>query len=236
MRILFVDTETNGLPVNRHLSEKQWAYFPEILQLGWEVWDLTVGVQPTLVKSEDYLLKQSPHIKWSAEAEKFHKIPLDLCQNTGLEWIPVLSLLNSDIQSCDAIVAHNLEFDRKIIRAAMYRTEIVPWPENTVGELCTMRGTEGFFDFGLNRIGKPKAPSLKELHNVCIPGTYDCSGAGGPWHNAAHDLHCTALCFWVLCRDQRAQQILKKCNQLTGCSLTATQLTTMQGILPYTGV
>ena len=235
MRILFVDTETNGLPRSRWANESDWKQWPEILQIGWEIWQFEEGTEPALVKSEDYLLKQDPKIAWSKEAEGFHKIPLSMCQAQGHEWAPVLKTFQDDLATCDALVAHNLNFDRKIIRAGVWRAGLVPWAEGVVLEMCTMRGAQGFFNFGPDRNGNPKAPTLKQLHDACIPGTYDCSGVG-PWHNATHDLHCAALCFWVMCRDERFKQILNKCAQITGRSLTGKDENLLHSIKAYTGV
>ena len=126
MRLLFVDTETNGLPQTRWADESDWKKWPEILQISWEIWEVEADGEPRIVKSEDHLLKQDPEIKWSAEAEKFHKISLSMCQAQGKEWNPVLKTFQKDLESSDALVAHNLDFDRKIIRAAMWRSKLVP--------------------------------------------------------------------------------------------------------------
>jgi DNA polymerase III subunit alpha len=235
MRILIVDTETNGLPASRWTKESDWKQWPEIVQISWEIWEVLEGEQPRIVKSEDHLLKQDPSIKWSSIAESFHKIPLDLCQKQGEEWKPVLMKFQEDLASCDGLAAHNLDFDRKIIRAGIWRTGAVPWNEGVVLELCTMRGAQGFYDFGPDRNGNPKAPTLKQLHDACIPGTYDCSGAG-PWHTATHDLHCAALCFWVMCRDDRFRAILQKCAQITGRTMIAKDEDLLHSIKPYMSV
>lgn len=246
MRLLFVDTETNGLPQTRWADESDWKKWPEILQISWEIWEVKEGAEPRLVKSEDHVLKQDPEIKWSAEAEKFHKISLSMCQAQGKEWNPILKMFQKDLEACDALAAHNLDFDRKIIRAAMWRSKLVPWAsfsgpamvtanDHVVLELCTMRGAQGFYNFGPDRNGNPKAPTLKQLHDACIPGTYDCSGAG-PWHDAKHDIHCAALCFWVMCRDLRFHEILPKCAQLTGRKFTSEEEDLLNSIKPYTGV
>jgi hypothetical protein len=92
------------------------------------------------------------------------------------------------------------------------------------------------FDFGPDRNGNPKAPTLKQLHDACIPGTYDCSGSAVPWHTATHDLHCAALCFWVMCRDNRYKEILQKSAQITGRSFTSKDEDFIHSIKAYTGV
>jgi DNA polymerase-3 subunit alpha len=235
MRFLFVDTETNGLPRSRWANESDWKQWPEILQISWEIWEISAGEEPRLLKSEDHLLKQDPGIQWSKEAEGFHKIQLAMCQSQGKEWNPILKLFQDDLDTCDALAAHNLDFDRKIIRAGVWRSKLVPWAEGIKLELCTMRGAQGFYNFGPDRNGNPKAPTLKQLHDACIPGTYDCSGAG-PWHDAKHDLHCAALCFWVMCRDNRYKEILQKSAQITGRSFTSKDEDVIHSIKAYTGV
>ena len=236
MRLLIVDTETNGLPATRWAKESDWKQWPEILQISWEIWEVVTGEEPHIVKSEDYLLKQDPAIKWSTVAQGFHGITLEMCQNQGGDWKPVLMKFQEDLARCDGLAAHNLDFDRKIIRAGIWRTGCVPWSEGTILELCTMRGAQGFYDFGPDRNGNPKAPTLKQLHDACIPGTYDCSGSAVPWHTATHDLHCAALCFWVMCRDSRYREILQKCTQITGRTMIAKDEDLLHSIKPYTGV
>jgi DNA polymerase III epsilon subunit-like protein len=234
MKLLFIDTETNGLPQSRWTKESEWAKFPEIVQLGWEVWEVADGVEPKIIESEDYILIQEDGILWSKEAEAVHKIPLTLCQTTGKSPKIVLEHFQKSLLSCHGIVAHNLEFDRRIVRAQMYRYGIEPWQEGKVLELCTMSGATGFFDFGLNKLGEPKPPRLQQLHNACIPGTFDCSGAG-PWHSATHDLHCAALCFWVMCHNEKSLNILLQATKLTGRKWKKSELTTLQHSLIYTG-
>ena len=236
MRILFVDTETNGLPATRWAKESDWKQWPEIVQISWEIWNIDEDKQLAIVKSEDYVLKQDPTIKWSPIAEKIHGISLEMCQRQGADWKPVLMKFQEDLSTCQALAAHNLDFDRKIIRAGVWRSKLVPWPEGIKLELCTMRGAQGFYDFGPDRNGNPKAPTLKQLHDACIPGYYDCSGAATPWHTATHDLHCAALCFWVMCRDSRYKAILQKCAQITGRSMTAKDEDYLHSIKAYGGV
>jgi hypothetical protein len=234
MKLLFVDTETNGLPASRWIQEKQWKNWPEIIQLSWEIWIVEGGEEPRIESSEDHILKQEDTINWSTQAETFHKIPLSLCQNDGKEPKIILQQFKEALLGCDGIVAHNLDFDRKVIRASMYRYDVEPWSSDKLVELCTMRGTQGNYDFGLDKAGKPKAPTLVQLHNACIPGTYDCSGAG-PWHSASHDLHCAALCFWSICSTHKASEVLKKMCQLSGRKWKAKELSLLIKIKSYSG-
>lgn len=219
MKFIFIDTETNGLPASRWVKEDQWQHWPEIVQFGWEVWEVKEGQAPKILLTEDYVFKQEPNIKWDKEAEKFHKIPLQICQKDGVVPKVHLQRFTEILAGCDALVAHNLDFDRKVVRAALYRYGIQPWKEGSLLELCTMRGAQTNFNFGLDKAGKPKAPRLMELHNAVIPGTYDCSG-NGPWHEASHDLHCAALCFWAICQRPEANAFLTKSCQLTGRKFT----------------
>jgi len=40
MRVLFLDTETNGLPQNRYAPYTMIGVWPSLCQIAWQVWDM----------------------------------------------------------------------------------------------------------------------------------------------------------------------------------------------------
>jgi DNA polymerase III epsilon subunit-like protein len=212
LRILLLDTETNGLPRNRYAPIALAGNWPAILQLSWGVYELTPGSR-TLVTGEkrDIGLALDPSVPWDAGAAAIHGIS-ETEARRGTPAARVLTELAGVLRRVDVVVAHNLAFDKPIIRAAGYAEwerggRIAPelrdvWPSaGTIQEFCTMEATRN-----LLRLPMPsaptgtrfKAPRLNELYTWLYGHVYDMSGA--VLHTAASDTHCLEQCLRGLLR------------------------------------
>ena len=201
MKLLFIDTETNGLPANRYASYMDVQMWPQILQVSWQILDSSTW---SIVKEEDHFLKLRE--KWSTDAERVHQIPESLLARFGEEQETVFALLRRDIDSCDAIIAHNLAFDRTAILCEYQRlwssgqsqvraTDI--WSMKKP-QLCTMVLTKRFCEIRFPSGNDYKFPRLGELYVKRFGCEYDISGAS--LHNAKHDVSCLVLCYRALCK------------------------------------
>jgi DNA polymerase III epsilon subunit-like protein len=197
MKILLLDTETNGLPKNRYAPVSDFANFPAILQLSWAIY--TDGL--THLESKDYGLALPPDVPWNTGAAAVHGIS-EVEARHGVAAATALRELAVALRSVDLVVAHNLAFDKEIIRAAGYREGIRDlWP--TVRELCTMRATTAIVKLPATakqaqypELGPYKAPRLNELYTWLYGRVYDMSGV--VLHTAATDVQCLAECLRVL--------------------------------------
>jgi DNA polymerase III epsilon subunit-like protein len=201
MKILILDTETNGLPKNKFASITEVGGWPAILQLSWTIYEVN-GRDMQHIETRDIGLSLDPAIKWDTGAAAIHGIS----ESEARYGTPVIdamtdlaAALRSDI---DVVVAHNLEFDKPIIRAAAHRAGVPDiWPTG-VGEFCTMRSTRDLIripspswsrtDGGPRAKSAFKAPKLNELYAWLYGHVYDISGA--TLHTAASDTHCLGQC------------------------------------------
>jgi DNA polymerase-3 subunit epsilon len=206
LRILFVDTETNGLPKNRYAPPAEHDAWPAILQLSWILCTLEEDCTMSLVDVQDHKLALPPEIPWDAGAGAIHRIS-EAAARAAPDAGAALVRFAHAIATCNVVVAHNLSFDKAVIRAAGHRVAgkhaaLSPlrflWPTD-IQEFCTMTNTRDVV-----RIPSPspearhpfKVPRLSELYTFLYGRAYDVSGA--EFHNALCDVDCLAQCFWGL--------------------------------------
>lgn len=207
MKLLLLDTETNGLPRNRYAPISEPGAYPAILQLSWAIYTV---VGKTLIPgpSRDIGLALHPSIPWDTGAAAIHGIS-EVEARTGTPPADALTDLAEALKSVDAVVAHNLAFDKSVIRAAGYAVGLrALWPLHPQGrggrplgiqEFCTMKSTKDLVRIPATAkqaqyadLGAYKAPKLNELHAWLYGHAYDISGA--TLHSAASDTHCLARC------------------------------------------
>jgi DNA polymerase III epsilon subunit-like protein len=204
LRILLLDTETNGLPHNRYAPIALAGNWPAVLQLSWGVYELTPGGR-TLVAGEkrDIGLALDPSVAWDAGAAAIHGIS-EAEARRGTPAARALTELAGVLRRVDVVIAHNLAFDKPVLRAAAYAVGLRDlWPPaGTIQEFCTMEATRN-----LLRLPMPSAPSsgtrfkaprLNELYTWLYGHVYDMSGA--VLHTAASDTHCLEQCVKGLLR------------------------------------
>ena len=198
MLVLFLDTETNGLPQNRYAPYTSTEMWPHVIQISWQVVDTDTW---NVVKEEDHFLK--PRAVWNADAERIHQIPESIATKFGKEPLEVFGKLHKDLLTCKAIVAHNMSFDKTAIMSELQRlyvkkaydvNPVVFW--NKLNEVCTMMKTKQFcgLKFKDSKSGSQefKFPRLNELYLKLFGTEYDISGAN--LHNAKHDVSCLVMC------------------------------------------
>jgi DNA polymerase-3 subunit alpha len=206
LRILLLDTETNGLPKNRYAPIAEPGNWPAILQLSWT--EFTVDGRNLHQESTRNIgLALHPSIPWNAEAAAIHGVS-EAEARRGTPAAKALLEFGEAMRRCAVVVAHNMSFDKPVIRAAAYAEwmrggdvalrEI--WAPG-VQELCTMMETRN-----LVRIpspydptsGKFKVPKLNELYTWLYGHRYDISGA--TLHSSVSDTHCLEQCVRMMLR------------------------------------
>ena len=207
MKLLLLDTETNGLPKNIFAPASQWEYYPAILQLSWGLYELE-GRTLKRIRGEDTGVALAESVAWDAGAAAVHGIS-EAEARRGTPAALALAHLAVALREADCVVAHNLLFDKSVLRAAGYAEahrdpECRPlrqlWPVGKP-ELCTMKATRGLLRIPLPSdptSGKWKAPKLNELYTWLYGHVYDMSGA--VLHTAKSDTHCLAQCILGLLR------------------------------------
>lgn len=206
IRIILLDTETNGLPKNRYAPVSEPGNWPAILQLSWSEF-VVDGRNLRLEASRNIGLTLHPSVAWNAEAAAIHGVS-EVEARRGTPAAEALMAFREALHRCQVVVAHNMSFDKPVIRAAAYAEWLRSgppelrsiWPEG-IQDLCTMAGTRN-----LVRIpspydptsGKFKVPKLNELYGWLYGHRYDISGA--TLHSSRSDTHCLEQCVRMMLR------------------------------------
>ncbi len=194
---LFLDTETNGLPRDFKIAPIHHQFWPEIVSIAWEQYNLDTSVVPykwTLTDRQYFVIKpSSPTVKWSTESEAIHKISLAEAIS-GVDIAVALNLFDDALARSDYIVAHNLNFDRSVIQAAMHRAKRKSVWMHTGDEICSMMNSIEIVKIPRAKPIKDdryKWPKLSELHYFLFKDEYkECT-----LHNSLGDTQCLVKCY-----------------------------------------
>jgi len=208
MRILFFDTETNGLPkFKTSVAPSEW---PAVVQVAWQVWDFPSATDPVLHSAASYYVKPSPSLEWNLGSQAIHLVTKEQAIREGAEPEEVWGAFAHALADVDCVVAHNLAFDKKVVDADAARRGAPPyrWPSK---ECCTMMSTTAYCRLPsmYSRPEDPpreagralpsraplardpyKFPKLSELHALLFGNARLFH-----FHNASVDVDCTVQCF-----------------------------------------
>jgi len=153
---LFFDTETSGLPRDWSAPAGDVANWPRLVQIAWLCCEASGQVR----QSRQYLI-QPQGFKISRAAVDVHGITTERALRDGVELTPVLNEFSDALRASRLVVAHNLDFDRRIVQAELIRAGV---PDAFAGKQgrCTMKETAEFCKLPGKR--GYKWPSLTELH------------------------------------------------------------------------
>jgi len=204
VRVLMFDTETNGLPKNKHAPYTMPEFWPAILQLSWAIYGVVevAGMRSLRLESrKDLGLALDPAIPWDAGAAAVHGIREEDARTGGAPVLRALTEFSEALRSVDVIVAHNLAFDKAVIRAAGYRVGLRDlWPSPSQ-DFCSMMATRKLVNLPPHPNDpqmRPKSPRLGELYEFIFGHRYDM--LGDHFHAAKSDVHCLAQCLQGLLR------------------------------------
>jgi len=185
---LVFDTETTGKIQNWSLPVTEFESFPRVVQLAWqlhnEVGEL-VEVKNFIVKPDGFTIPYG--------AEKIHGISTERAQKTGAPLSMVMDEFQKALDQATYIVAHNIEYDTKVMGAEYARAGV----QNdlaTKKELDTMHLSIDYCALPGGRGGGFKYPTLTELSQKLFNESIDNA------HNASADVEATTRCFLELVR------------------------------------
>ena len=184
---LVFDTETTGLPVSMSAPITNSSLWPHIVQISW----ITVS-NKEIKKKEDHIIKPEG-FRIPYESARIHGISDVYATTHGEPLKDVLSAFCSDVLASNMIIGHNLEFDRKVVLAELFRVHIDdPFVDKT--SVCTMKKSTVYCAFpGKGWLGY-RYPRLEELYKKLFGKRL--KGA----HNALHDVEATYECYKELVR------------------------------------
>ena len=120
---LFFDTETTGLPRNFKAPLEDLENWPRIVQISWLIFDESEKI----VDEKDYIIKPQNFII-PDRVSRIHGITTEIALSEGRELKPILNEFVSDVKNSSYIIAHNMEFDEKIIGAEFYTSCLIFYP------------------------------------------------------------------------------------------------------------
>lgn len=191
--ILFVDTETTGLPRDYRSPSSDTANWPHMVTISWLVMadaDKTIAARNYIRRPDGFDIPE--------QASAIHGVTTEIAREQGVCVDDILGRLLLDLRYCDTVVAHNAAFDQAIIEAEFHRrgSPVRPVFERTKIE-CTMQiGTIVCKIPG--RYSGFKWPNLTELHQHLF-------GEGiADQHTSTADVLACAKCYWKM-RNDHAQ-------------------------------
>ena len=198
MHILFFDTETNGLPPrDRNCLSNDVDKWPHIVQIAWQLWDF--AEEPKLLNAYVAILKPEPGLVWNEGSQVIHGISKDRAEQEGLPGADVFAKFSTAASGANIIIAHNLAFDKPVLKACYYRLNRAEtfswWPGQ---EYCTMEATKSLCKLP-SKFARPsdpyKWPKLDDLYKFLFGAvsTLDL-------HSADADVECLVSCFREMVR------------------------------------
>lgn len=183
---LFFDTETTGLPKDWNAPVEQVENWPRLVQLAWLVYDYDerqVEEQEYIIRPEGFLIP--------SQSSDVHGITTEIAMKEGSNLHNVLAEFAAAIEDADFLVAHNMNFDEKIVGAEFLRNGI----SNRLFDkkrICTMLSSVDFCKISSNSGERYKWPKLSELHTILFGKDFQDA------HDAFVDTSACARCFFEL--------------------------------------
>ena len=180
--LLFVDTETTGIPVDVNRSYKDIDNWPSICQIAWLIYKKDGTIHRTYnYKTLNKLLITTSYSKSSSGPTS---------EQSAIELYEVLPIFVNGLIGSDAIIGHNIEYDVNVILCELYRlgldtTELLNKPQ-----FCTMKN--GVEICGFETTQGERYPKLQELYTWLFHRPFDNA------HDALYDISATAKCFWKI--------------------------------------
>lgn len=183
---LFFDTETTGLPKNYQAPLDNFLNWPRIVQIAWSLYD----AEGHHWESVNYIIKPDGFVI-PPEVAAIHRITQERAEKEGVPLRQALEHFIRHVASVDSLVAHNIDFDEKIIGSELLRAGLPPL--NCPSRICTMKTTAQVCRIPSPR-GGYKWPNLTELYNHLFQTGFPEA------HDAAYDVKACADCFFELKR------------------------------------
>lgn len=181
---LFFDTETTGLPLSWDAPLTRLSNWPRMVQLAWVMYDK----EGQLLSLENHIIQPEGYVI-PPDVSRIHGITQQIAMAQGKPLSHVLAHFAQITHTAELLIAHNMQFDEKIVGAEFLRKKM----PNVIADKpksCTMLGAMDYCAIP-GKYGF-KWPKLSELH-IHLFQT-DFTGA----HNALADVEATAKCFWEL--------------------------------------
>jgi len=150
MKLLFIDTETSGLPKDWKAPTTDVENWPRVIEfacIAVEVGNPSATHEHSAIMTCDFLIPEA--------ASKVHGITDKIVKAEGLDRTEQLNLLFSNMKQADFICGHNVSYDKNCLDAEFHRLGFTVPEWKT---FCTMLSTQKLFG---------KWPKLEQLFAFC---------------------------------------------------------------------
>lgn len=200
---LIFDTETNGKLDFKKEGEMDTSSQPALVQLGM----ILVDTATWIPKLRTCMLIQE--VSFMEEgAQKIHGIAVQDCQRYGVPQVLACQQFRHLVTLADCLVAHNLNFDERVMKIAMQRVGLPPIDPLRLGEnrqsICTMKESTDIVGIPATFVGKSaqeyKWPTLAEAYQHFTSRTLENGG-----HDAMVDAEACLTIFQSLVESGKVQ-------------------------------
>lgn len=186
---LFFDTETTGLPLDWNAPVTLLSNWPRLVQLAYLIYD----ENEKLVEEKEFIIKPEG-FNIPIESSRVHHITTERALAEGWSLVGVLRNFLNTLHCQKYLIAHNMNFDEKIVGAELLRAGL-PNALDDKERFCTMVSTVDFCAIPSASMRQQfKYPRLNELYYKLF--AEDFSDA----HHALTDARVCAKCFFELKR------------------------------------
>ncbi len=180
--LLFIDTETSGLPHDLNTPVAQQSDQPHIVQIAW----LIYARDGKLIKEENFYISDND-FTISPASRKIHGLTRKFLKENGTKRKEVMTRLYRDLQEFQPlIVGYFMALDRYMLEVGFYRSGIEN-PLSRFPTFCTMQATSNYI-----RLPYRRYLSLDELYRRLFGKTLKNQ------HNALTDAKATSECFFSM--------------------------------------
>jgi DNA polymerase III epsilon subunit-like protein len=189
MRTLIYDTETTGkMNFKVDPAAPNQPYLVQLAALLYEDRELAASINVLCCPTD----AQGVVVQIPEEATSVHGITNDRVMTCGLPMKTVGALFNNLMRKADRIVAHNMDFDIRVVSGLYVRSGFPIDSLQMPQRVCTMKASENVLKLpGL--YGKYKWPTLDEAYRHLV----DPNGFDGA-HDALVDTKACAEVLWKL--------------------------------------
>jgi DNA polymerase III epsilon subunit-like protein len=211
------DTETTGLPkyMKHTPNQNNLNNWPHIVQLSYIIYDTDTD---SVLNITDHIIRVPEGVQITEENAAIHGITQEISQQ-GIPLNMALDEFMVEFDNMDLIIAHNIEFDKKMLMAELYRLDYILCVDKihtSTKYVCTMQeGIDLCNIKAFTKIEKKeyiKWPTLAELCQHLF--NYEPTNL----HNALNDVAICLRCFLKMRFDvdvcEKNDTILQMINKL----------------------
>lgn len=196
---LFFDVETTGLPPRKANPEIFQQYDScRVVSIAWVLRD------DKTVYSQRYSVTDPGIPDEKIGAEFVHGISREVMDKYGNKIQDVLVDFMKDVKHSDKVIAHNLEFDKSVLSAELFRMGLSDDARQLMNfkNLCTMKSTTNLVRIK-NSYGSFKWPKLEELYEFLFGHVFENA------HHAMCDVDALVECYYRLVEKHSARKTSK---------------------------